>query len=749
MDSSSDESDVDDELRNNSLFLSLPLIVKYCDADTLARIASVHFGLMRVPGSEMLRRVDQTPDKCSVCLGKIKKSEHGLSVIVICCGKQFHKTCYSNGIRRDGKCPSCRAKSMDSGWFSSWASYLAWVAWSDKRRREEAWSPIAACTNSGYGSVEEGESLLITQDGLMEFRSRGGVRVISKRRLNTIEIREPGASDSDGVRDLSVRMRNVSRHLNSFVGVSVSGEVFAWGGDRIMPSGFDREYISAVPKQLENLRDIVAVAVGVHHCIAVSNRGLAFTWGYVCNINDSHPPRFLASLAGTRVRSVAAGAFHTLVVTEDALLYTFGSHRQGQLGHGLDSPSQYIEPKLVESLQTLRIVSVAAGKYHSLALTEGGSVLTWGMFYGGDANPNPVFVNGALESVDVRYISAGGDEWASCAVCREGKLYTWGCGYGGRLGHGDELNLDSPKRVEELHRTGLFVQGCSIGFDVALAVCRGGSVFSWGRVTESRGLNQLPSIIANVQCSPDENGRFTPSRQVNTDGHVQRIDIARAERVMFQRTDPQTSIRYIVEILNGNSPVGFKMSAVVRLREMSYNLIIDYINESVTTRVDFIIKPLVALLIRGGDAITVPVCNVLYTVTRNFQQVREMHRIITNTVMAQGAIGPFVRMIRGGNDMVKSLALTVLLNITMNAGTHDYIVQTRYGAVDHILAVVCGGANMQVKNVAAEVLIQLAKNESNHHIFVRYRTIERLGAVELSEVSFLYMTIGRIIDLIS
>ena len=751
MDSSSDESDVGDvELRNNLFYLSLPLIVKYCDADTLARIASVHFGIMNVTGGEMLRRVDQTADNCLVCLGKIKKKQNGVSVIVMCCGKRFHKTCYSAAIRANGKCPGCRSRFMNSRGFSSWASYHAWVAFSDQRRREEAWSPLAACTIIRWGSVEEGESLLVNQDGLMVFHSRGGVRVISQRRLNTLELHGPGVSDGDGVRDIGIRMRNVSRQGNSFVGVSVSGEVYAWGGDRIRPGRFDREYISPIPKQIENLSRIISVAVGVHHCIAVSERGLAFTWGYACNFNDSHPPRFLASLAGTRVRSAAAGAFHILVVTEEGQLFTFGDNRHGQLGHGLDSQPQYTEPKLVDSLQNVRIASAAAGNYHSLALTEGGSVLTWGMFYGKDVNPTPMFVNGALEPVRVSCISAGGDEWASCAVCSEGKLYTWGSGYGGRLGHGTEINIESPKRVEELHRIGAFVQGCVIGFDVALAVCRGGSVFSWGRGTESIGLNQLPRMLANVRCSPDENGRFMPSRRVNAEDH---IHIARAERVAcLLTTNPKTAISYIVAILNGNGPVRFQIDGLMKLEEMRYIKMIEYINEAITARVDFIIKPLVALLINGDDPIKILVCKVLYNLTRYFHHLREIHRTITDTIVSEGAIAPFVRMIRRGDDKVKSLAATVLLNIAMNVGTHDYIIMARYGTVDHLLALVCGGGNMQVRNVAAEVLIVLAKNAENHNVFVRYRAIERLGAVllgEMSEISYLHMSIGTLIDLIS
>lgn len=726
MASSSDESEVGDEMQYNLMYISLPLTVKYFDADMLVRVASAHFGLMNAPGREMLRRVHKTASsKCAVCLGKVKKTENHTSIIVICCGNRFHKKCFADSVRANGKCPCCRAKYMGSRGFSSWASYLGWVAWSEIRRREEAWSPVAACTIIRWGSVDEGESLLVNWDGLMVFRGPGGgVREMETRRLTERELdeRRPSESDlmdaSDGERDIGIRMRNVNRQGNSFVGVSVSGDVYAWDGDRIRPGWFDSAYISAVPKQIEQLHDIVFVAVGVHHCIAVSDGGLAFTWGYVCNLNDAHGPRFLEWLASVRVRCAAAGAFHFLVVTEEGQLYTFGDNRHGQLGHGLHSHTKYTQPKLVDYLKHVRIASATAGNYHSLALTEGGLVLTWGMFYGRDANPNPTLVKGALESVDVRYISAGGDEWASCAVCAEGKLYTWGCGNGWRLEHGDEENVDSPRRVEKLHCDGVFVQVCSIGFDVALAVVRGGNVFLWGRV------NPEPSVMKDVLCSPGENGRFPRSARVNS---VSRIQIAQEERVALLLADPRTAgISHIVQILSGNSPVGFKADVLVQLGGMRYYKIIEYINEVRNVRVDFIIKPLVALLIRGDDYIKVLVMNALYKITYFDHYAREEHVCITDSIVSHRAIAPLVSMICEGNDGVQLAAVTVLCNIAMNCKTHLEILQPLYRALDVLLELVGGVANREVRIVAGRALKILAKTVENRGQLVQSEILEGL-----------------------
>lgn len=51
-------------------------------------------------------------------------------------------------------------------------------------------------------------------------------------------------------------------------------------------------------------------------------------------------------------------------------------YSRGQLGHG--SIENEEEPILVKALEGIRIVSIAAGGWHSCALSEQGDLYTWG-----------------------------------------------------------------------------------------------------------------------------------------------------------------------------------------------------------------------------------------------------------------------------------------------------------------------------------------------------------------------------------
>ena len=51
------------------------------------------------------------------------------------------------------------------------------------------------------------------------------------------------------------------------------------------------------------------------------------------------------------------------------------------LGHGNENNVKFNEPRLVKGLANKKVVDIALGEYHSVALTEDGSVYTWG--YGG------------------------------------------------------------------------------------------------------------------------------------------------------------------------------------------------------------------------------------------------------------------------------------------------------------------------------------------------------------------------------
>ena len=66
--------------------------------------------------------------------------------------------------------------------------------------------------------------------------------------------------------------------------------------------------------------------------------------------------------------------------TADGQLYTFGSNRYGALGIGSDSEKKSTEPRKVSFFaeRNLRVKKVCLGLFHSVALTEDGEVFTWG-----------------------------------------------------------------------------------------------------------------------------------------------------------------------------------------------------------------------------------------------------------------------------------------------------------------------------------------------------------------------------------
>ena len=73
---------------------------------------------------------------------------------------------------------------------------------------------------------------------------------------------------------------------------------------------------------------------------------------------------------------MSAGPFHSLALTADGGVWSWGDGEDGPLGHG-DEQNQLL-PKKVEALAGRRVVAVSAGTYHSLARTADGAVLTWG-----------------------------------------------------------------------------------------------------------------------------------------------------------------------------------------------------------------------------------------------------------------------------------------------------------------------------------------------------------------------------------
>lgn len=153
------------------------------------------------------------------------------------------------------------------------------------------------------------------------------------------------------------------------------------------------------------------------------------------------------------------------------------------------------EPTECEGLRGLPIKSLSLGRHHTLALTEDGLVYSFGNGpqlgrRATQTDPTPQVI-GFFEKrqIQVVHVSAGWDH--SLALSREGELWGWGTSLYDQLGFGDSLHVLAPRKIPVLPpgQRGR-VTHAAAGLTHSIAVVDGWEVWGWGDNTRQQ-LGQL------------------------------------------------------------------------------------------------------------------------------------------------------------------------------------------------------------------------------------------------------------------
>ncbi|KAK3585949.1 hypothetical protein CHS0354_038491 [Potamilus streckersoni] len=231
------------------------------------------------------------------------------------------------------------------------------------------------------------------------------------------------------------------------------------------------------------------IGCGQYHAALVINGDL-FIWGKTSQgrlgrgeqkIEDTvGPPGRVDTLHTLQVKviSVSCGAEHTMVLTVQGV-YGWGSSKYGQIGLG--TRHTYTRPMLVEGISKESFVSIECGQFHTLALTENADVYSWGWgVYGqlGHGDPEDGLVPRkiiALKGQKVEMLAAG--YCHSLVKTSQGYLLAFGCGYFGQLGLGTNVKHTLPVHVNTLKEKVVFV---ATKFFHSVVATEFNRVYQWG-----------------------------------------------------------------------------------------------------------------------------------------------------------------------------------------------------------------------------------------------------------------------------
>ena len=237
--------------------------------------------------------------------------------------------------------------------------------------------------------------------------------------------------------------------------------------------------IQRTPVQIPELKNITKIACGANHCLALDNRGHVFSWGagqqhqlgrrvVERTHKQSLKPRE-CGLPSKQIVDIACGISHSFAVEKKGTVWAWGMNSFGETGImddvGNDDADLVVPaPTKVKSLAGKKIIRMAGGAHHSIALTETGECFVWGRYDGRQTGldissiptdnilndsrgrPRILIVPTAVPGIGhVTHVAAGPDH--SIVINNTGKAFAWGFSVNYQTGLGTDDDVATPRMV--------------------------------------------------------------------------------------------------------------------------------------------------------------------------------------------------------------------------------------------------------------------------------------------------------------
>ena len=227
----------------------------------------------------------------------------------------------------------------------------------------------------------------------------------------------------------------------------------------------------------------VQASAGGSHAVALGSDGNIYTWGDdsagrlgrdVTSSTPADKPGKADTPADLTFTSVSAGQGHTVAVDTQGQIYTWGDNTHGQLGRSTTgTPAD--KPGKADTPVGVTFTQASAGGSHSVAVSDDGNLYTWGNAakgrLGRDTNSTPADKPGKVDTLSgVTFTQASAGDGHSIALSSDGSLYTWG--------DSGKTSSDRPNKVDT--PAGITFTQISAGASYCLALGSDGNPYSWG-----------------------------------------------------------------------------------------------------------------------------------------------------------------------------------------------------------------------------------------------------------------------------
>mmetsp|Transcript_2002 Transcript_2002/g.1881 ORF Transcript_2002/g.1881 Transcript_2002/m.1881 type:complete len:440 (+) Transcript_2002:510-1829(+) len=345
-------------------------------------------------------------------------------------------------------------------------------------------------------------------------------------------------------------IKEVSAGAEHCIAIALDGSCYAWGNNEYAQLGLgpDMPKIIRYPVHIKTIANIAKASCGYQHTVFLSNDHKVYTVGSgdggVLGHGNTHLimyPKMIQSLKNTKISSIEVGAFHTIAISREGHLYVWGRGEGGQLGLqqedlikvmkdlGIASEDPFIHTprRLYGELANKKIIQVACGEAHTLALTDSNEVYGWGWGSNGQLATGvkhddfdevgnvsciqytPLKIT-TLEGLRIREIAAGG--LFSIFLTEENEIFACGMNDFGQLGleNQDKVHKDIsvPTKLDCFSGYPIHYLVCGENHTIATSGEHDKMTWAWGRCKEGQlGLGDIshlpaPRPIQSLSSSP-------------------------------------------------------------------------------------------------------------------------------------------------------------------------------------------------------------------------------------------------------